>query len=127
MKKHQLSLLSFIILLFFSCTAYDSDRVNRQLIQGKWMLVDVNDRIYDTVFVDYHKEITYLLFEGDKCTELLQDLNDTTHFNFNIRDYSLNLYKDSLLISIFAITTLTKDSLTLSVDKSHRRYIKIEQ
>ena len=127
MKKYQLLIVSFVVFVLFSCTPYNSDRENLQLIQGKWMLVDVNDLVYDTVFVDYEKEITYLFFEGNECTELMQDLNDTTHFNFQIRDYNLSLLKDNMLISIFSITTLTKDSLVLSTDKSHRKYKKIEQ
>ena len=58
------SVISFLFILFFtiSCTPYNSDNVNKQMIQGTWKLIDVEHSVYDSVYVNYAKEQTYLMY-----------------------------------------------------------------
>lgn len=121
------TVIIFILLSIVSCTYYNSDKVNMKMIQGKWQLVDVEHNIYDTVSVDYTKEQTYLIFEDDKCTQYMPDLKDTLKLNFSIRDYQLAFIKDSTLISVFSIDSLTEQTLILSHETNERIYKKVEQ
>ena len=59
-------ILSLAGYLLCGCTPYNADKVNTSLIQGKWILADVDRTIYDNVDVDYNKDRTYLIFDGDK-------------------------------------------------------------
>lgn len=116
-----------VLLFIASCTYYNSDKVNTKMIQGKWQLIDVEHNIYDTVSVDYTKEQTYLIFEDDRCTQYMPDLKDTLHLIFSIRDYQLAFFKDSTLVSVFSIDSLTEQTLILSHETNERIYKKIEQ
>lgn len=115
--------------LFITCTSYDSNKVNTNLIQGKWQLVDTENQnnILDTVRIDYSKEITYLTFNGTTCTQHMPDLADTLNFTFSIYDYKLMLYKDNVLVNKLDIDSLNSDKLVLSQEKSEHIYKKIRQ
>jgi hypothetical protein len=123
----------YIIILFLTgyllcgCTPYNADKVNSGLIQGKWILADVDRAIYDSVNVDYNKERTYLIFDGDKCTQYMSDRKDSMNFRFTIHNYELNLYKDDVPFRSLDIETLSKDSLVLSVTENKWVYKKAEQ
>lgn len=91
------------------------------------MDAEYTSQVLDTVEVDYARELTFLVFEGDKCTQLMPDLKDTVHFTFVIHDYYLKLYKDSTLINNLNIDSLTQDKLILSQKKSEHIYKKIRQ
>lgn len=122
--KRILIFTGFIALLF-SCKPYNSDEANHKLIQGKWMLVDVERGALDSVKVDYYKQVTYLTFEGNKCSQQMIDLNEVSNYSFSIRDFRLDLYSDSLLSSSLNIDMLTTDSLILSKgNNSVWKYIK---
>lgn len=130
MHKCRIFLSSVIIMLLFSlCTPYNSDKANYKLIQGRWMLVDVNhsEIILDTVRIDYNKNQTILVFEKNKLTQYMNDLNDTTDFTFVIRDYKLAIFRDSVATNVFIIRKLTGDSLILEYEKGERIYKKTGQ
>lgn len=109
-----------------ACTPYDSNKVNNELIQGKWQLIDVDHEVYDTIAVDYSRELTYLAFVGDTCTQYMPDLRDTLMWAFTIHDYRLILLKDSSSIIRFEIDSLTDRTLVLSHDASEHIYRKVE-
>lgn len=111
------------------CTPYNSNKVNYETIQGKWMLVDAHHAMekVDTVFMDFEKEQTILLFEDNKCTQYMSYMNDTLTFTFYIDDYKLALYKDTVPINVFGIVALTQDSLILLNNVTLRKYKKIGQ
>jgi len=119
------TLATTFVCAFFACTSYNSDKANTELIQGKWLLVDVDHSIYDTITVDYSNEQTFLIFEGSKCIQYMPDLNDTLDLTFSIHNFQLVLYKDSIPLSKFMIDTLTTEELILSHEKSERLYKKI--
>ena len=112
--------------LLLCCKPYNSDEANQKLIQGKWMLVDADRDLLDTIKVDYNKQVTYLVFTGNKCSQQMVDLNETTDYTFTISDFDLNLHTDSVLDNKLHIDLLTADSLILSKgDKSLWKYKKI--
>lgn len=118
-----------IVCIFMSCTSYDSNKVNTELIQGKWQLVDIEHsrHQYDTLSIDYLKEITFLVFDGNKCTQNMPDLEDTLNLTFSIHDFKLMLYKDSICINKLNIDSLTSEKLVLSQEDSEHIYTKIMQ
>lgn len=121
--------ISSIIYIFVTCTPYNSDKVNTELIQGKWQLMDTKnhkDKL-DTVQIDYSEEFTYLIFKGNKCIQYMPDLADTLDFTFSIYDYKLTLYKDSIYINKLNIDSLSSDKLVLSQENSEHIYKKIKQ
>lgn len=117
---------AFVICVIVSCTPYNSNRVNEQLIQGKWQLMDVEHDVYDIISVDYTKEQTYLEFEGDSCIQYMPDLKDTLMLFFSIRDYQLAFFHDSLMVSRFSIDSLNEKKLVLSHNSNQRVYMKIK-
>lgn len=117
-----------LVTLLCCCTPYNSDSANLKLIQGKWILVDVKRDAYDSVEVDYNKQITYLTFEGDTCIQELVDLAESSKYSFTIQNFNLNLYKASALDNSLNISLLTSDSLILSKGNDGTwRYLKIKQ
>ncbi|SBV93932.1 hypothetical protein [uncultured Dysgonomonas sp.] len=119
--------LFLTVYLFCGCTPYNADKVNTSLIQGKWILTDVDRVIYDSINVDYNKERTYLIFEGDKCAQHMSDWKDTLTFRFTIHNYELNLYKDDAPFRSLDIDALSQDSLVLSAGENKWVYKKAEQ
>ncbi|MBD8390122.1 hypothetical protein [Dysgonomonas sp. BGC7] len=128
--SRKLYIIPFILITFIylQCTPYNSDKVNHQLIQGKWMLVeaDHNNKILDTVKVDYQNNQTILVFDDNNFTQYMPDLNDTINLRFLIKDYSLALLKDTIFVNTFSIKQLTQDSLILSQETNKRIYKKIK-
>lgn len=128
LRTNKIILLTLFTSLLLCCKPYNSDKANHKLIQGKWMLVDAKRGLLDTVKVDYDKQITYLVFNGDKCSQQMVDLNETSEYTFTISDFELNLHTDSVLNNTLHINLLTADSLILSKgDDSLWKYKKIEQ
>ena len=117
------------IIIFPLCTPYSSDKANQTQIQGKWMLIDVDHamKIYDTLNIDYSKEQTYIVFDKDKCTQYMPDMNDTISFSFLIQDYKLDLFQDTVKINTFDIAMLTSDTLKLMHKTSERIYLKMKE
>jgi len=101
--------------------------VNNELIQGKWLLIDVDRELYDSVKVDYAKELTFLIFKNNECIQYMPDWMDTLKFTFAIDNYKLHLYKDSTPFRTLTINSLSSDSLTLSVKENEWVYKKTEQ
>lgn len=116
-----------LICILSSCKHFDSDALNRQQIQGRWRLVDVERKAYDSVKIDYSQQVTYLIFDGDKCVQDMIGLK-TSNYRFSIHNYMLTLYVDSVFDNRLEINTLTADSLILTQGKDSRwEYIKMEQ
>lgn len=117
----------FVSIIYFSaCTPYNSDKVNHQLIQGKWELVGVDHIAYDSIGIDYTKEQTLLIFDDNECIQIMTDIKDTMRFSFSIKNYDLSLYKDSILITSLGISALSQDSLALNLNGREHEYKKIE-
>ncbi|MDR1090467.1 MAG: hypothetical protein LBL79_05260 [Prevotella sp.] len=92
------------------------------------MLADAKRDLFDTVKVDYDKQITYLIFSGDKCSQEMVDLNEISDYTFTISNFELNLYTDSMLNNTLHINLLTADSLILSKgDDSLWKYKKVTE
>ncbi|MDR1708028.1 MAG: hypothetical protein LBR46_08480 [Prevotella sp.] len=92
------------------------------------MLVDADRELFDSVNIDYDKQITYLVFNGDKCSQQMVDLNEISDYTFTIQDFDLNLYTDSVLNNTLHIDMLTADSLILSKgENSLWKYKKIAE
>lgn len=127
MKKYIL-ILSLLILLpvfLLSCKPYNSNEVNRQLLQGSWKLIATNNLERDSSDAGLHIDFD-IRFEGDSCCEYARDFNRLTKYKFLIDDFSLDLFNNDSLVSKINITTLTKDSLTLSQLRTWWVYKKIE-
>ncbi|GAB6010366.1 lipocalin family protein [Dysgonomonas reticulitermitis] len=128
LRANKIILLTLFTSLLLCCKPYNSDEANHKFIQGKWMLVDAERNLFDTINVDYNKQITYLIFNGNKCSQQMVDLNETSEYTFTISDFELNLHTDSVLNNTLHINLLTADSLILSKgENSLWKYKKIEQ
>lgn len=128
LRTNKLILLSLFTSLLLCCKPYNSDKANHKLIQGKWILVDTQHNLLDTVKVDYDKQITYLVFSGNKCSQQMVDLNEISDYTFTISNFELNLHTDSLLNNTLRINLLTADSLILSKgDDSLWKYKRVMQ
>ncbi len=127
--SHTIITVILILFLFSFCTPYNSNKVNYEMIQGKWLLTNSKHAKVeiDTVFIDFEKEQIMLTFEDNKCTQYMPYMNDTLEFTFYIDDYKLALYKDTSWINTFGIVALTQDSLILLNNTTLRKYKKIGQ
>lgn len=127
-RRSKTVLLLTLITLLHCCTPYNSDDANFKMIQGKWMLVDVDRDAYDSVEVDYNQQITYLTFERDTCIQELVDLGESSKYSFTIQNFNLSLFQNSVLDNSLNIDLLTPDSLILSRGNDGVwRYLKIKQ
>ncbi|MFV0538227.1 MAG: hypothetical protein ACK5M3_12790 [Dysgonomonas sp.] len=128
LQSKKIILLALFTSLLLCCKPYNSNEANNRFIQGKWMLVDADRDLFDTVDVDYNKQITYLIFNGNKCSQQMVDLNETSDYTFTIQDFELNLYTDSVLNNSLHIDILTADSLILSKgENSSWKYKRIAE
>jgi len=122
-------IIPFISIIFSLCTPYNSNKVNTDLIQGRWLLVDSEHakQEFDTLFIDYEKERIILNFDQNKCIQYLPYMQDTLVFDFYIHNYKLSISKGNIPVNTFGIVALTKDSLILLNNTTLRKYIKTEQ
>lgn len=123
------SILLLISCLFYCCKPYDTNEANKQLVQGKWMLVDLKRAgIPDSLSVDFNDQKTILIFKDSLFTQQLVDLDQVENYQFRINNYRLGLFENSLLVQELSIDKLTKDSLILTqkADSSIWKYKKIE-
>lgn len=121
--------MMIIILICCSagCKRFNSDEFNQQMIQGKWRLMDVKRKAYDSIMIDYNQQVTYLVFDGNKCTQEMIGLT-TSNYTFSIHNYTLTLYVDSVFENKLEINTLTKDSLIFTQGRNSKwKYIRMEQ
>lgn len=118
-----------ITCLLIACTPYDSNKVNTDLIQGKWQLVDIKnfDQAQDSILIDYSKDITFLIFDDNTFIQQMPDLKDTLILNFRIHDYHLYLLKDSLTVNKLSIDSLTVEKLVLSQKNDTHIYKRIKE
>lgn len=108
-----------------ACKPYDANEVNRQLLQGKWILTDANYPNKDSIEINYSKEITYLTFKQDSCIEYLYNLENETRYKFDVDDYTLKLFQDSIIVGQLEILALSGDSLILGGQSEwYRKYKK---
>lgn len=115
-----------ILFVLSCCTPYDSNKVNKELLNGKWVLTDVDHSNYDTIKVDYTNELTYLLFKQDSCIQVMPDLQDTSYFSFRVHNYEIQLLQKNNPVGRLEIDILTKDSLVLLRDSNRYQYKRIE-
>jgi len=117
----------FLLSSFTHCKSFDSDEVNRRLIQGKWRLVDAKQAVRDSVKIDLNDLQISLMFKGDTCIQDLTGLK-TTEYTFSIHNYTLLLFRDSVFENKLEINKLTEDSLIFTQDKERCWiYTKTEQ
>ena len=119
--------MTIIILICCSagCKRFNSDEFNQQMIQGKWRLMDVKRKAYDSIMIDYNQQVTYLVFDGNNCTQEMVGLT-TSNYTFSIHNYTLTLYADSVFDNKLEINTLTKDSLIFTQGRNSKwKYIKM--
>lgn len=129
MSVKKTSILLFVSCLFLYCTPYDSNEANRQIIQGKWMLVDLKrSSAFDSLSVDFLEQQTYLVFEDSLFSQKFVDLEQIETYKFKIKNFRLGLFDNDLLVQELDIDKLTKDSLILSqkADSSIWVYKKAE-
>lgn len=126
MKK---SLTLIFILSLFSCTPFDSNKLNKELIQGRWIQEQIFTENGDSIVIpeDYHSKNT-LYFWGDSCHEVLEDIDTVSDrlFRFDINSYILSLDEKDYPINYLKIAKLTEDSLILQLNSRVYKYKKIE-
>lgn len=122
-----ISSITLFIAAFTQCDGFDSDKMNKHLVQGKWRLVDAKQLVNDTAKINLNDLEISLMFKGDTCIQDLTGLK-TTLYTFSIHNYTLLLFKDSVFENRLEINKLTEDSLIFTQDKErHWIYIKTEQ
>lgn len=118
------------MLILFSiaaCTPYDSNKVNTNLLQGKWLKIDrfqiKNDTLANpTTLMD----TTALTFDKESCSEYIFELKTTNTFSYKVQNYRLFLYRNDTLVNWFSIKTLANDSLVIEQAGIQLKYKKIE-
>lgn len=127
MKK---SLTLIFILSLFSCSPFDSNKLNKELIQGKWVQEQIISVNGDSIVIpeDYNSENS-LYFWGDSCIEILENMDTVSNrlFRFDINSYILSLEETDFPINYLKIAKLTEDSLILQLSSRVYKYKKAEQ
>lgn len=123
-------LLIIIIFCFSCCTPFDSDRLNKKLIQGRWEQVDVISSDADSVFADREMHsATFLQFRGDSCFETLRraDVDRNRYFQFDVNSYVVSLKETDHPTNYLVIAKLTADSLVFQVGSRILKYKRVDQ
>lgn len=126
MKK---GVVLFIILcLYGACTPYDGNKVNNDLLQGEWMMVDMYYILSDSTIVSEYKpnDSILLQFDGNEYLEYIRSENKRINLKYNVLDYRILLYKDSSIYDWTNIDILTPDSLVLSKANKIWQYKKVK-
>lgn len=126
MKKGLIALLIFC--LFYACTPYDSNKVNKQLLQGTWLLQDLYYISSDSILISEYKpkDSVTLLFDEDNYKEYIGVSHETVDLMFNVSDYRIMFYQDSSIYDWTNIEALSPDSLVLSKANRIWKYKKIK-
>lgn len=122
------------IILFFifigilpACTPFDSNKANKKLLQGNWVLYDLDAQLGDdTVFVNYIQDTAIIIFEKDSCYDYFVKTNVLNSYSFAIDNYELSTYINDSLITKLDILALSDDSLVLGRKSVKFKYRKFE-
>ena len=125
MKKYLLSTL--LVLCFACCTPFDSNNLNKRMIQGRWEQVNIIPLDNDSISTDDSALSTMILdFRGDSCFETFSDADSNRHFGFMISSYVIRLEEANRPTSHLVIAKLTDDSLVFRTDSKILKYKKID-
>lgn len=122
-----LFLFVFFLFTIIACTPYDSNKVNTNLLQGKWLKIDKYQIKNDTLAIPATlMDTTSLTFDRKSCSEYIFELKTTSTFNYKIQNYRLFLYRNDTLVNWFSIKSLANDSLVIEQGGIQLKYKKIE-
>lgn len=122
-----LFLFAFFLFTIIACTPYDSNKVNTNLLQGKWLKIDKYQIKNDTLAIPATlMDTTSLSFDRESCSEYIFELKKTSTFNYKIQNYRLFLYRNDTLVNWFSIKSLANDSLVIEQGGIQLKYKKIE-
>lgn len=114
----------FIVLLFTTCKPYNSSEANKNLLQGKWRLVDIRYNHEDSTQQNILKDSVYVEFRKDSVDEYI---NGYVQKNiFKVKNYSIAFRVDSTTVHYGHITSLSKDTFRLRSKSFHLIYVKEE-
>lgn len=122
---------TLILLLLLSCvvacTPYNSDKVNKQLLQGRWLMQDTYYISSDSSIISEYSpgDSIILLFDEDRYKEYFSNGGKEINLRFDISDYRIMFYKDSSIFDWTNIDVLSPDSLVLSKANRIWQYKKI--
>lgn len=122
MQKQLLFITIIIGIISTSCSYYDSNAVNKNLLQGRWIL-KATDK--DSAFVNYHGDSILFIFKGDTCTERIINTEHEENYLMKINNYQLELSLNTDIVDRFNIIFLSSDSLVLGKNKNWWQYKKI--
>lgn len=114
------------LILCVSCKNFDSDSLNRTLIQGNWEQVQITypDEQGETLITESPQDATLLQFREDSCIEVIPDVNQKKYFTYQIKSYILQLKEGEGKSNVLSISKLTEDSLILQNKYQTWKYIR---
>ncbi len=120
MIKHCIVALSVFILLFYACKPYDSDLVNKQLLQGYWKLSKIEHLTNDSTISYPLKDTTIFIFKNDSNYVYHINQQDTASYKFSINNYNIETcQKDDMTSNKYTeIKLLTNDTLILKINNT---------
>lgn len=124
--------LSVILFFIFmgvlpACTPFDSNKANKKLLLGNWVLYDLDTHLDDdTIFLSYMQDTAIIMFEKDSCYDYFVKPNMLNSYSYVIDNYELSTYINDSLISKLDILALSDDSLVLGRKSVKFKYRKFE-
>lgn len=121
-------ILLFISGLLAACTPYDSNKTNKSLLQGNWLMKDTYYVSSDSSIISEYRpnDSIILSFDEDHYREYLRSGGREINLRFDVSDYRIMLYKDSSIFDWTNIEVLSSDSLVLSKANRVWQYQKIQ-
>ncbi len=115
------------VFVFFTCTPYNSSETNRKMLQGHWVLYDLDIAVQDdTAFYSNMRDTAIIIFERDSCYDFFVKPNVLLSYSFNVDNYEISTYVNDSLISKSEILALSNDSLVLEKKNVKFKYKKFE-
>ena len=114
----------FTALLFTTCKPYNSSEANKDLLQGKWHLVDIRYTHKDSLQQNILKDSVLIKFYGDSVDENIN--GHIRKYSFKVKNYSIAFQIDSSRTHYGNITSLSKDTFRMKSQSYDRIYIKEE-
>jgi len=115
---------TFVLLFIVACKPYNSSEANKNLLQGKWRLVDLRYTNEDSTQQNILKDSVHIKFYGDSVDENIN--GHLWKYVFKVKNYNIAFQADSTRIHFGYITSLSKDTFQMKSKAYSRIYIKEE-
>lgn len=129
MDKYCIIVLLLCVTFISGCTPYDSDAVNKHLLQGYWRLDGIYYETDSTILAYPIQDTSVFFFKNDSCYFHRTLTDSVIKYRYEVNNYKITTYltdSDTLQSNGRDILLLSNDTLILGMNRVQWEYVKVK-